>query len=145
MNKLPIGIQTFREIREEGHCYVDKTPLIARLVNEGKYYFLSRPRRFGKSLLVSTLATAFAGQREWFTGLYLDTHWDWNRRAPVITLDFGEGILDSRPRLDQRIRRMLDIQAEAQGFTLHQEEASDRLEELILKLHTATGEQQRLA
>jgi len=140
VKKLPIGIQTFREIREEGHCYVDKTSLIARLVNEGKYYFLSRPRRFGKSLLVSTLAAAFAGQRELFTGLYLDTHWDWNRRAPVIILDFGEGILDSRQRLDQRIRRILDIQAEAQGFTLHQEEASDRLEELILKLHTATGE-----
>jgi hypothetical protein len=140
MNKLPIGIQTFREIREEGYCYVDKTPWIARMADEGKYYFLSRPRRFGKSLLVSTLAAAFAGQRELFTGLYLETHWDWSRCAPVIILDFGEGILDSRQRLDQRIRRMLDIQAEAQGIHLQQAEASDRLEELILKLHAATGE-----
>jgi len=140
MNKLPIGIQTFREIREEGYCYVDKTSLIARMADEGKYYFLSRPRRFGKSLLVSTLAAAFAGQRELFTGLHLENHWDWSRRAPVITLDFGEGILDSRQRLDQRIRRMLDIQAEAHGLNLQQEEAGDRLEELILKLHTATGE-----
>ena len=140
MNKLPIGIQTFREIREEGYCYVDKTSLIARMADEGKYYFLSRPRRFGKSLLVSTLAAAFAGQRELFTGLHLENHWDWSRRAPVIILDFGEGILDSRQRLDQRIRRMLDIQAEAHGLNLQQEEAGDRLEELILKLHTATGE-----
>ncbi|MFO1422939.1 MAG: AAA family ATPase [Candidatus Competibacteraceae bacterium] len=140
MNKLPIGIQTFREIREEGYCYADKTPLIARLVQEGKYYFLARPRRFGKSLLVSTLAAAFAGERELFAGLYLDNHWDWERRAPVITLDFGESILDSRQRLDQRIRRMLDIQAEAQNVALHQEEVSDRLEELILKLHATRGE-----
>jgi len=56
MKKLPIGIQTFRVIREENYCYVDKTPLIAQLVDEGRYYFLSRPRRFGKSLLVDTLA-----------------------------------------------------------------------------------------
>jgi hypothetical protein len=140
MNKLPIGIQTFREIREEGYCYVDKTPLIARLVDEGKHYFLARPRRFGKSLLVSTLAAAFAGERALFTGLHLEHHWDWNRRVPLITLDFGEGILDSRQRLEQRIRRMLDIQADAQGLALHQEETSDRLEELILKLHAASGE-----
>ncbi len=140
MNKLPIGIQTFREIREEGYCYVDKTPLVARLADEGKYYFLSRPRRFGKSLLVSTLAAAFAGQRELFAGLYLENRWDWNRRHPVIILDFGEGILDSRQRLDQRTRRILDIQAEAAGLRLEQAEASDRLEELILKLHAAAGE-----
>lgn len=140
MNKLPIGIQTFREIREEGYCYVDKTPLVARMADEGKYYFLSRPRRFGKSLLVSTLAAAFAGQREWFTGLHLENHWDWSRRSPVIVLDFGKGILDSRQRLDQRTRRMLDIQAEAADLRLEQAEASDRLEELILKLHAATGE-----
>lgn len=140
MNKLPIGIQTFREIREEGHCYVDKTPLVARLVEEGKYYFLARPRRFGKSLLVSTLAAAFAGERELFAGLHLEHHWDWNRHAPVIVLDFSEGVLDSRQRLDQRIRRMLDIQAEAQNLALHQEEVSDRLEELILKLHASRGE-----
>lgn len=140
MNKLPIGIQTFREIREEGYCYVDKTPLVARLADEGKYYFLARPRRFGKSLLVSTLAAAFAGQRDLFAGLYLENHWDWTRHHPVIVLDFGEGILDSRDRLNQRARRILDIQAEALGLRLEQGEASDRLEELILKLQAATGE-----
>ena len=110
MNKLPIGIQTFRGIREEGYCYVDKTPLVARLADEGKYYFLARPRRFGKNLLVSTLAAAFAGEREHFAGLHLEHHWDWNHRHPVIVLDFGQGILDSRQRLDQRIQRILDIQ-----------------------------------
>ncbi|MBK9442298.1 MAG: AAA family ATPase [Comamonadaceae bacterium] len=59
--KLPIGIQTFREIREEGHCYVDKTSFCLRLIDEGKYYILSRPRRFGKSLLIDTLAELFEG------------------------------------------------------------------------------------
>ena len=63
MKKLPIGIQTFSEIIQDGYCYVDKTPLIHRLVEGGKYYFLSRPRRFGKSLLLSTLKSAFGGNR----------------------------------------------------------------------------------
>jgi hypothetical protein len=69
--RLPIGIQSFSQIRDGGYAYADKTPLIARLADEGKYYFLSRPRRFGKSLLVDTLAEAFAGHRERFQGLYL--------------------------------------------------------------------------
>jgi hypothetical protein len=72
--KLPIGIQTFAKIRQE-HCYyVDKTPFVAKLAREGGYYFLSRPRRFGKSLFLDTLAEAFAGNRALFTGLYLEDH-----------------------------------------------------------------------
>ncbi|TCS99565.1 putative AAA-ATPase, partial [Tepidimonas ignava] len=66
--KLPIGIQTFAKIRGEGCYYVDKTPLIARLAEQGSFYFLSRPRRFGKSLLIDTIAEAFAGQRALFEG-----------------------------------------------------------------------------
>ena len=67
--KLPIGIQTFREIREEGHYYVDKSDHAVRLVNEGKYYFLSRPRRFGKSLFLDTLKELFEGNESLFKGL----------------------------------------------------------------------------
>ncbi|MFN3956875.1 MAG: AAA family ATPase, partial [Tepidimonas ignava] len=66
--KLPIGIQTLRDIRDGGYYYVDKTPLVAQLADSGKYYFLSRPRRFGKSLLIDTIAQAFAGQRALFEG-----------------------------------------------------------------------------
>jgi hypothetical protein len=62
--KLPIGIQTFREIREDDYYYVDKTPLALRLIQGGKYYFLSRPRRFGKSLLLSTLEEIFLGNKD---------------------------------------------------------------------------------
>ncbi|WP_282755761.1 ATP-binding protein [Desulfuromonas thiophila] len=89
LKKLPIGIQTFAEIRQANYVYVDKTPLIQRLVTEGKYYFLARPRRFGKSLLVSTLQALFEGRRELFTGLAIADQWDWEMTCPVITLDFS--------------------------------------------------------
>ncbi len=69
--RLPIGIQTFKEISQGGYYYVEKTPIIKRLAEGGKYYFLSRPRRFGKSLFLDTLAEAFSGNRELFKGLYL--------------------------------------------------------------------------
>ena len=89
--KLPIGIQTFREIREENYYYVDKTALIQRLMDEGKHYFLSRPRRFGKSLFLDTLKELFEGNEPLFEGLYIHDHWDWSVRHPVLRLDFGSG------------------------------------------------------
>jgi len=72
MKKYPIGIQDFRVLRQGGYIYVDKTREIAELVNSGKYYFLSRPRRFGKSLLISTLKYLFEGERELFEGLWIE-------------------------------------------------------------------------
>ncbi|MCS7036526.1 MAG: AAA family ATPase, partial [Saprospiraceae bacterium] len=71
MYKLPIGIQDFRTIRTEGYKYVDKTEYVHRLVTSGKFYFLSRPRRFGKSLTVSTLQELYSGSRELFEGLWI--------------------------------------------------------------------------
>jgi hypothetical protein len=89
MKKLPIGLQTFSEIISDNYYYVDKTPLIEKLAKTGKYYFLSRPRRFGKSLLLSTLASAFRAERVYFKGLYLEKNWDWTKKYPVIHLSFG--------------------------------------------------------
>ncbi|WP_200890149.1 ATP-binding protein [Geoalkalibacter subterraneus] len=89
LKKLPIGIQTFSQIREEQYLYLDKTPQIKQMVDEGKYYFLSRPRRFGKSMLVSTLQALFEGRRELFTGLYIEDKWDWGKTYPVIKISFG--------------------------------------------------------
>ena len=66
MRKYPVGIQSFESIRQDGYLYVDKTPLIYKMITDGKPYFLSRPRRFGKSLLVSTLQAVFEGRRELF-------------------------------------------------------------------------------
>jgi hypothetical protein len=81
MKLLPIGIQTFRDIIEGGFYYVDKTQFIPKLTS--KYYFLSRPRRFGKSLFLDTLREAFSGNKELFKGLYLYDNWDWEKRYPI--------------------------------------------------------------
>jgi hypothetical protein len=106
--RLPIGIQTLAKIRSENCYYVDKTPFALRLVEQGSHYFLSRPRRFGKSLFLDTLAELFAGNRELFVGLYAQDHWDWSVKYPVIRLSFAEGRLESRAELDQRIRWNLE-------------------------------------
>lgn len=72
MRKYPIGIQTFADIRNDGYMYIDKPHYVELLVKSGKYYFFSRPRRFGKSLLISTLQSYFEGKRELFKGLHID-------------------------------------------------------------------------
>ena len=87
--KYPIGVQTFEKLRKEGYVYVDKTDLVYKLVTEGQIYFLSRPRRFGKSLLISTLKAYFQGKRELFEGLAIDSlETEWNKHA-VFHLDFN--------------------------------------------------------
>ncbi|MDR0609479.1 MAG: AAA family ATPase, partial [Planctomycetaceae bacterium] len=88
MKKLPIGIQTFEEIRNENYLYVDKTEYLYRIATMGKVYFLSRPRRFGKSLTLSTLDALFSGRKELFEGLYVYDKWDWNKKYPVIRIDW---------------------------------------------------------
>ncbi len=93
MKNLPIGIQSFEEIRTD-YIYVDKTEYIYDLTKAGKYLFLSRPRRFGKSLLVDTLRCLFEGKRELFEGLWIYNKWNFNDRYPVIKIDMG--MLDSR-------------------------------------------------
>ena len=90
--KLPIGIQTFRKIREgDRFYYVDKTPWIHALVEEGSHFFLSRPRRFGKSLFLDTLKELFEGNEPLFRGLRIHGEWDWSVRYPVVRLSFGGG------------------------------------------------------
>jgi hypothetical protein len=91
MHKLPIGIQDFIGIREDGYHYVDKTSVIHRLLKSGKVFFLSRPRRFGKSLLCSTLGAIFNARRDLFSGLAIDTlDWAW-KKHPVIRIDLNAG------------------------------------------------------
>ena len=114
--KLPIGIQTFAEMIEEGHYYVDKTPFADRLIDQGKYYFLSRPRRFGKSLFLDTLKELFEGHEALFRGLYIHDRWDWHKRRPVVMLSFGGAVLHSREALDRRIRFLLRNSRKALGI-----------------------------
>ena len=98
--KLPIGIQSFEKLRRDGFLYIDKTAFIWRLIQVSSPYFLSRPRRFGKSLFLSTLAAYFRGQKELFTALYLEKaeeeQAEFEQRAaweayPVLYLDFNTG------------------------------------------------------
>lgn len=105
--KLPIGIQTLREIRQESYLYVDKTFHLLEMVTQGKAYFLSRPRRFGKSLFLDTLKEVFEGNQVLFRGLHIYDRWDWRQSYPVIKLDFTAGQVASRAALDLRIRQLL--------------------------------------
>lgn len=89
--KLPIGIQTISDIREGDYYYVDKTRFIEQLANQNKYYFLSRPRRFVKSLMFDTLRYLFEGQKALFKGLYIHDKWDWQPAHPVTRISFGSG------------------------------------------------------
>lgn len=106
--KYPIGIQNFEKLRTEGYAYVDKTSHVYRLAAEGNYYFLSRPRRFGKSLLLSTMRAYFEGKRELFKGLaieQLEKEW---KRYPVLYLDLNVGKYDNIEALTQRLEEALD-------------------------------------
>ena len=109
MKKLPIGIQTFRDIIEENYVYIDKTGIALDLIESGKYYFLSRPRRFGKSLFVDTLKEIFEGNEPLFKGLSIHDRWDWSQKYPVIKIDFSAGTLQNRGELDIRIYDILDV------------------------------------
>ena len=138
--RLPIGIQDFETIRSENFYYVDKTPLIRQLVDNGRYYFLSRPRRFGKSLLVSTLKALFEGQEALFKGLDIHQHWDWSVTHPVVRISFG-GIYQQPDEIAHSLRAQLDIierNAGLQASTYHT--ASERLLDLLDRLHAQTGQ-----
>ncbi|WP_295887192.1 ATP-binding protein [uncultured Thiohalocapsa sp.] len=139
--RLPIGIQTFRKIREDGCYYVDKTGFALRLVEEGTHYFLSRPRRFGKSLFLDTLAELFSGTEELFRGLQAHARWDWGRRFPVIRLSFGGGVVQSRAELDRRIRALLHDNAERLGLPCRDpDDPVGCFAELIARAHAEHGE-----
>ena len=107
--KYPIGIQTFSQIIQDGYVYVDKTDLVYNLANSGKIFFLSRPCRFGKSLLLSTLKSYFLGQKELFRGLKIDSlEKEWNV-YPVFHLSFGKGIFSMPYELDKNLETKLNL------------------------------------
>jgi hypothetical protein len=139
--KLPIGIQTFSDIREQGYLYVDKTREIHRLISNGKVFFLSRPRRFGKSLLISTLEAIFKGEKALFEGLYIEDKIDWNERYPVITLDWSSISHTSAGQMEEGTAIYLGNIAAFHDITLNQKLAANRFEELLTALHQKTGRQ----
>ena len=108
MKILPIGIQSFLKIRSDDYYYVDKTYFVKSL-EKGGYYFLSRPRRFGKSLFLDTLRQAFLGKKELFKGLYLYDNWDWEKKYPVVYISFGMGTHQTPEKLKQNIAFQLKL------------------------------------
>ena len=140
--RLPIGVQTFRHIIEQGYAYVDKTAHALTLIEHGKAYFLSRPRRFGKSLFVDTLKELFEGSEALFRGLHIHDRWDWEQRYPVIVLDFAAGVVDSREALDQRIRHLIEDNGERLGIGCdwHDNDIPGCFGDLIRHAHTHYGQ-----
>ncbi|MDR1474728.1 MAG: AAA family ATPase, partial [Endomicrobium sp.] len=108
MKKLPIGTQTFEKLISGNAVYVDKTEDIYKLINSGSVYFLSRPRRFGKSLLISTFKELFKGNKKIFEGLYIYDKWDWSKTNPVIHLDFAEIGYKTSDELERSFNIFLD-------------------------------------
>ncbi len=139
MLKLPVGIQSFEVIRTDGYYYVDKTRFVRKLVDEGKYYFLSRPRRFGKSLFLDTLRQAFLGKRELFEGLYLEGNWDWEARYPVLYISFGAGVHRNVDELLQTQEEILDSHARRYGIGLSRPSIKGRFMEMIEQLAEGSG------
>lgn len=117
LKKLPIGVSTLSKIINDGYAYVDKTPMLHQLVDTGVYYFLSRPRRFGKSLFIDTLKEAFEGNRDLFENLWLHDHWDWEKKYPVVHISFGAGVVRNREELDRRIVDILYQNQKNLGIT----------------------------
>ncbi len=140
--RLPIGMQAFRNIRNKECYYVDKTLHIERLVDEGEYYFLSRPRRFGKSLLISTLKELFEGSEELFRGLYIHERWDWNTKHPVVRLSFDANYSESGNLKSNIFSQLIAHEGEA-GIEPPPEAstAPDRLQRLIRYLYRDTRQQ----
>jgi len=139
MKGLPLGMSTFSEIIEDDYIYVDKTRFIHEMVSRGKTYFLSRPRRFGKSLLISTLEELFKGNKELFKGLYIYDKWDWSEKHPVIYLDFGTREYDTPKQLKNSLISFIDRIARDFSLELFEIDLPSKFNELISKIHEKTG------
>lgn len=133
MKKLPIGIQSFSYLREEGYLYIDKTEKIHELLDSGKYYFLSRPRRFGKSLLLSTIKEIFQGNKSLFSGLWIEDKWNWEEKVPVVHIPFSS-IGYRTSTLQAAIDEKLSLIAEEHGTELKASQFDQRFKELIRQL-----------
>ncbi len=133
MKRLPAGESSFLKIREGDQLYVDKTKQLYELLNFGDYHFLSRPRRFGKSLTVSALRALFEGKKDLFEGLWICDKWDWEKKHPVLSLSFNGLDYKNQP-LELALAKELDIQARALGQDLNGSTSKEKFKELILHL-----------
>ena len=139
--KYPIGIQNFGEVRREGYVYVDKTALMYKMVSEGKYYFLSRPRRFGKSLFLSTLESYFSGKKELFEGLavsQLEHEW---KQYPILHLDLNSREYKDESSLEAELNRHLEAWEKLYGDEYQKRATEERFIHVINNAYEKTGKQ----
>jgi len=139
MKKLPIGISNFSEIIEDGYVYADKTQFIHEMIKFGKTYFLSRPRRFGKSLLLNTIEEIFNGNKKLFEGLYIYDKWDWDKNNPVIKFDFGASEYASSEVLSDSLEDLISDNAEKFSIKIDRKTLTGKLTQLIKEVHDFTG------
>jgi len=143
LRKLPIGVQEFEKLRKEGYLYIDKTRVICDMISRGSYYFLSRPRRFGKSLLMSTIHAIYEGKRELFKGLYIDgvEGWDWTPH-PVLHLDLNTQKYDAPDKLEYVINAFLVEHEQRLGIVADSNDKSygPRFEKVIKQSYEQTGQ-----
>lgn len=147
--KYPVGIQSFESIRKDGYLYVDKTPLVYKMITEGKPYFLSRPRRFGKSLLISTLQAVFEGRRDLFEAFTTEqgveqpqlfiatTDWKWEK-YPVLRFDFSKDV-SSIEKLEKLISETLSNYENQFDITPDEPDSFLRMDKIIRIAHQTTG------
>ena len=121
MKKLPIGISTLKTIIENNYVYVDKTAIAQKLIEEGQYYFLSRPRRFGKSLFLDTLKTIFNADKEVFKDLYIYDKYDWDKEYPVIHISFAAGNPATKEDIEQKIYEIMRFNQRDLGIVCDKE------------------------
>ena len=132
LKRLPIGIQSFRKLREGDYLYVDKTMYIHKLITENDYIFLSRPRRFGKSLMISTIGEIFRGNRELFKGLWIYDKWDF-KPHPVILFDFNSISHDNPDEFKKSLIFHMKLQAEDYGIELPEKETPKDVFDYFIK------------
>jgi hypothetical protein len=134
MKKLGIGISDFKKLIEGNYIYVDKTEYIYKLIHEGgNYYFLGRPRRFGKSLLISTIRYLFEGKKELFKELYIYDKWNWEEIYPVIRIDFAKTQVKNEQELQMELKATIIETGRRYGYEYNKEYTINRNFELLLK------------
>ncbi|MFP4259192.1 MAG: AAA family ATPase [Desulfovermiculus sp.] len=138
--KLPIGIQTFEKLIKGNYYYVDKTPFARDLAQSGEYYFLSRPRRFGKSLFLSTIKAAYQGKKELFQGLYLEENWGWDTIHPVVHISFGSGVVRNVQELQTTFDEILYDHSRQYDIVYAKQSLKGRFAELVHSLYEQYGQ-----
>jgi len=140
MKKLPLAKSSFTKIIEEGYIYVDKTKEIYDMIEYSSYVFLSRPRRFGKSLLISTMEALFQGKKELFKGLWIEDKIEW-KEYPVIRIDFGRLNYNSLEDFEEEMSVIMEGYAEKYGVSLPSRHYASKMNNLILRIYRKTGKE----